>query len=156
VNFINFLLFINILFDIHGFCGEEFKYMIEMKICNCLESMFSYSHQMHIFGKMKLVYFLVILNLLVLTSYGFKVGTGIYDITGPSVEVTFMGYALMGQRGTGIHLRLRARSYAFFDGNKHACVVSVDGGMASDLVKLKVVEKLNDLLGEKIYTTVSL
>ena len=36
----------------------------------------------------------------------YQIGVGIYDMTGPSVEINFMGYALPGQRGTGIHLRL--------------------------------------------------
>ena len=38
------------------------------------------------------------------------VGSGIGDITGPSVEINFMGYAVPSQRGSGIHLRLRSRA----------------------------------------------
>lgn len=59
-----------------------------------------------------------------------------------------------GQRGQGIHLRLRARSYAINDNNKMVTFVSVDGGMASDLVKFKVIEKLNAELGAGTYTLV--
>jgi len=84
------------------------------------------------------------------------VGTGIYDITGPAVEVNFMGYAVPAQRGTGIHLRLRARAFAFEDDDtatgKRFCFVSVDGGMGSDLVNLRVVDKLNAELGQDVYT----
>ncbi len=85
-----------------------------------------------------------------------NVGVGIYDMTGPSVEINFMGYAVPGQRGTGIHQRLRARAYAFQDDNgKRVAFVSVDGGMGSDLVVMKVVEKLNQQLGEGVYSAVS-
>jgi neutral ceramidase len=73
-------------------------------------------------------------------------------MTGPSVEINFMGYAMPGQRGQGIHQRLRARSFAFQDDNKRAVFVSVDGGMGSDLVKLKVLDRLNEELGVGVYT----
>ena len=45
-----------------------------------------------------------------------------------------MGYALPGQRGTGIHLRLRARTFIFVsssDPNQRFAFISVDGGMGS-------------------------
>ena len=83
-----------------------------------------------------------------------NVGVGIYDMTGPSVEINFMGYAVPGQRGQGIHQRLRARAFAFDDGNKHLAFVSVDGGMGSDLVKFRVLDRLNAELGEGVYTHV--
>ena len=79
---------------------------------------------------------------------------GIYDITGPSVEINFMGYAVPAQRGTGIHLRLKARAFAFADDNKRFVFVSVDGGMGSDLVNMRVVDKLNAALGAGVYTMV--
>ncbi len=84
----------------------------------------------------------------------YEIGVGIYDMTGPAAEINFMGYAVPGQRGSGIHLRLRARSFIISDGSKRVAFVSVDGGMASDLVKMRVVEKLNTELGEGIYSTV--
>ena len=43
---------------------------------------------------------LLILGIFVVNA-ALEVGTGIYDITGPSVEINFMGYALPGQRGQG-------------------------------------------------------
>lgn len=89
-----------------------------------------------------------------LPAVAFKVGVGIYDMTGPSVEINFMGYAAPGQRGQGIHQRLRARAFAFDDGNKRVAFVSVDGGMGSDLVKMRVLDRLNAELGEGVYTTV--
>ena len=83
-----------------------------------------------------------------------RVGVGSYDMTGPSVEINFMGYAAPAQRGTGIHQRLRARAFAFDDGSKRVAFVSVDGGMGSDLVKMRVLDRLNQELGEGVYTTV--
>lgn len=79
-----------------------------------------------------------------------------YDMTGPSVEINFMGYAVPWQRGQGIHQRLRARAFAFDDGNKRVAFVSVDGGMGSDLVKMRVLEKLDAALGQGVYTTENL
>jgi neutral ceramidase len=87
---------------------------------------------------------------------GYNVGTGIFDVTGPSVEINFMGYAVPGQRGTGIHMRLKARAFAFEDEEKRFVFVSVDGGMGSDLVNFRVVEKLNAALGEGVYSMVRL
>lgn len=84
--------------------------------------------------------------------YSYNVGLGIYDMTGPAVEINFMGYAVPGQRGSGIHLRLWARSYVIEDDNKRVAFVSVDGGMASDIVKTKVLEGLDAALGKGVYT----
>lgn len=67
-----------------------------------------------------------------------------------------MGYAVPGQRGTGIHLRLRARAFVFQEsGDKQDKVayVSVDGGMASDLVKMRVLDQLATKFGEGVFTT---
>ena len=91
----------------------------------------------------------------VLQSLAMNVGTAMYDMTGPSVEINFMGYAVPSQRGSGIHQRLRARAYAFEQDGKHAVFVSVDGGMGSDLVKMRVLDRLNEALGDGIYTHVS-
>lgn len=95
---------------------------------------------------------LVICNVCVAT---YDIGVGIYDVTGPAVEINFMGYAVPGQRGTGIHLRLRARSFVVndHDTNKKIAFVSVDGGMASDLVKMKVVDAVNKKLGKDVFTS---
>ncbi len=98
---------------------------------------------------------LIIGQLMLIQVAAFKVGTAMYDMTGPAVEINFMGYAVPGQRGTGIHQRLRARAYAFDDGSKRAVFVSVDGGMGSDLVKMRVVEAVNKELGEGTYSTVN-
>jgi neutral ceramidase len=97
---------------------------------------------------------LIALTLLWVTAYSLKVGVGIYDMTGPVTEVNFMGYALPSQRGSGIHLRLWARSFAFEDNDRRVAFVSVDGGMGSDLVKMKVLEQLETRLGKGVYTQV--
>ena len=89
-----------------------------------------------------------------LPSWALNVGVGMADMTGPSVEINFMGYALPSQRGSGIHQRLRARAFAFEDEGKRIVYVSVDGGMGSDLVKMRVIEKLNAQLGDGVYSHV--
>jgi neutral ceramidase len=91
-------------------------------------------------------------SLLTPAALAYKIGTGIYDITGPSVQINFMGYAVPGQRGTGIHQRLRSRAYVIGDDEKMVAFVSADIGMGSDLLKMKVVEALGQQLGEGIFT----
>jgi len=66
-----------------------------------------------------------------------------------------MGYAVPGQRGQGIHLRLRARAFVIqesSDKQDKVAFVSVDGGMASDLVKMRVLDKLEAKYGQGIFT----
>jgi len=76
----------------------------------------------------------------------FMSGASKVDITGPIVEVNMMGYAHPEQIAGGLHTRLYSRSYVISDlklRNKVA-FVTFDGGMASQLLKLKVVEKLKE------------
>jgi hypothetical protein len=42
-----------------------------------------------------------------------KVGAAIADVTGPAADINFMGYAMMGQVGRGLHFRLRSRAFVF-------------------------------------------
>ena len=92
----------------------------------------------------------------VLAATNIKAGVGIWDMTGPAAEINFMGYAVPNQRGQGILQRLRARAFTFCEdqSEKESCVsfVSVDGGMASDLVKMKVLDRLDEKLGKGVYT----
>ena len=76
----------------------------------------------------------------------YQLGAGIWDITGPAVEINFMGYALPGQRGTGIHQRLRARAFVIADNDSRFAYVSIDGGMGSDLLNMRVIDALNERL----------
>lgn len=77
------------------------------------------------------------------TTGSYLVGTGTYDITGPAAEIVMMGYAESSQKTSGIHTRLRARSFIAGDGNKRAVFVSCDLGMLFQSVKLKVADKID-------------
>ena len=80
-----------------------------------------------------------------------NVGTGIYDVTGPAADINFMGYAMMGQVGKGIHFRLRARAFVFestvptppLNDSRLFAFVSVDMGMGSSAVTNRVLELLD-------------
>lgn len=72
------------------------------------------------------------------------VGVGSFDMTGPAAGVNMMGYANMEQTTAGVHFRLRARSFVVaktVDGPRFA-FVNLDAGMASQLVTIKVLERL--------------
>jgi len=103
-----------------------------------------------------MIFFLFIVAFtLCATVQSYNVGRGIYDMTGPAVEINFMGYAVPSQRGTGIHTRLRARAFVFVDENdssKRIVYVSCDGGMASDMVKMRVIDYLATSVGKGVYT----
>jgi neutral ceramidase len=77
---------------------------------------------------------------------GLQIGAGIHDATGPAANVNLMGYAQPKQTASGIHIRLRSRAFVFVDGSssKRVAFVSFDGGMASDLVKKKVLSQLDE------------
>lgn len=47
---------------------------------------------------------------------------------------------------------MRARTFVIAEGDSRIAYVSIDGGMASDLVKMRVVENLKAQLGGDIYT----
>ncbi|OQU87188.1 hypothetical protein SORBI_3003G226300 [Sorghum bicolor] len=86
----------------------------------------------------------------------YLVGVGSYDITGPAADVNMMGYANAEQVASGIHFRLKARAFIVAEpgGNgKRAVFVNLDACMASQLVTIKVLERLKarygDLYNEK-------
>jgi neutral ceramidase len=72
------------------------------------------------------------------------IGAGIYDITGPAAEVGMFGYAKNGHCTSGIHMRLRARAFAFYHEStkKHCVYVSADLGMISEWVTQTVLTRL--------------
>ncbi|MEM9452913.1 MAG: neutral/alkaline ceramidase [Myxococcota bacterium] len=80
----------------------------------------------------------------------YRVGAGIYDITGPPRDVGMMGYADTGQTTTGIHLRLRSRAFIVAadddddddNNNSRVVFVSVDLGQVFIAVKQGVVARL--------------
>ena len=63
------------------------------------------------------------------------------------------GYAVPNQIGRGIHMRLHARAYVIEDDSTRIAFVSIDGGMGSDLLNLKVLARVGELLGDSsLYT----
>ncbi|WCJ20391.1 Neutral ceramidase [Euphorbia peplus] len=104
------------------------------------------------------VFFWVLLVFLVGNSGGvlsdaeYLIGLGSYDITGPAADVNMMGYANSDQIASGIHFRLRARSFIVAEpqGNR-VLFVNLDACMASQLVNIKVLERLKARYGD-LYT----
>jgi len=84
----------------------------------------------------------------------YKLGVGIADVTGPTVEVPFMGYAMGDQKGAGLHLRLKARAFVFADDQQTNTVayVSADLCMIFQGVKEHVVQMLQQKFGS-LYST---
>ncbi|KVH94972.1 Neutral/alkaline nonlysosomal ceramidase [Cynara cardunculus var. scolymus] len=71
------------------------------------------------------------------------IGLGSYDITGPAADVNMMGYANIEQTTSGIHFRLRARTFIVAEPQGNSVVfVNLDVCMASQLVTIKVIERL--------------
>ncbi|KAJ8624842.1 hypothetical protein MRB53_033372 [Persea americana] len=79
----------------------------------------------------------------------YLIGLGSYDMTGPAANVNMMGYANMEQNTAGVHFRLRARTFIVAEGSEGArfAFVNLDAGMASQLVTIKVLEKLRSRYG---------
>lgn len=89
---------------------------------------------------------LFVVPLGVLGSY--NIGVGIADVTGPSAEVGFMGYAKLGQKGTGIHLRQFSRAFIIDDGKQRLAFVSVDCAMIGNGLRKEVLARLKSLYGD--------
>lgn len=85
-----------------------------------------------------------LLEQLLLRSSDLLIGAAMYDITGPAAEVGMFGYAKAGQLTSGIHMRLRARAFAFHHPatNKHCVYVVADVGMISEWVRQAVLSRL--------------
>ncbi|XVF63574.1 hypothetical protein PTKIN_Ptkin09bG0097700 [Pterospermum kingtungense] len=83
----------------------------------------------------------------------YLIGVGSYDMTGPAAGVNMMGYANMEQNTAGIHFRLRARTFIVAESSQGArfAFVNLDAGMASQLVTIKVLERLKTRFGN-LYT----
>ncbi|MCX6131526.1 MAG: neutral/alkaline non-lysosomal ceramidase N-terminal domain-containing protein [Proteobacteria bacterium] len=69
-------------------------------------------------------------------------GAGIYDITGPAAEIGMMGFADSKQKTAGIHTRLRSRAFIIGDEAKRVVLVSADLGMLFQMVKIKLIERI--------------
>lgn len=73
----------------------------------------------------------------------YLIGLGSYDITGPAADVNMMGYASAEQIASGVHFRLRARTFIVAEPQGNRVVfVNLDACMASQLVTIKVLERL--------------
>lgn len=68
------------------------------------------------------------------TSAPLQVGVGIYDITGPAGDGTFMGHVKLRQKSRGISSRLWARAFVFKSGNERLVFVSADLGMTTQAI----------------------
>jgi neutral ceramidase len=69
--------------------------------------------------------------------------------------VGFMGYAVPKQRGRGLLQRMRSRAFIIGDVNipeNRVVYVSVDNGMAFQIIKSEVVDRLNKTVGLNLYT----
>lgn len=78
-----------------------------------------------------------------LSSSNYLIGLGSYDITGPAADVNMMGYANMEQTASGVHFRLRARTFIVAEPQGSRVVfVNLDACMASQIVTTKVLERL--------------
>uniref|UniRef100_A0A5B7A7W2 Neutral ceramidase n=1 Tax=Davidia involucrata TaxID=16924 RepID=A0A5B7A7W2_DAVIN len=88
----------------------------------------------------------------VLSASNYLIGLGSYDITGPAADVNMMGYANMEQIASGVHFRLRARAFIVAEPQGNRVVfVNLDACMASQLVTIKVLERLKARYGN-LYT----
>ncbi|CAH0714658.1 unnamed protein product, partial [Brenthis ino] len=81
----------------------------------------------------------------------YQVGVGIADMTGPCVEIHFMGYAELGQIGEGIHLRQFSRAFIFVQNNTRVVLVTAEVQAVGIAVRRAVVGKLQELYGD-MYT----
>ncbi|PKU84326.1 neutral ceramidase 2 [Dendrobium catenatum] len=78
----------------------------------------------------------------------YLIGLGSYDITGPAADVNMMGYANMEQIVSGVHFRLRARAFIVAEpGGSRVVFVNLDACMASQIVTIKVIERLKSRYG---------
>ncbi|XP_022853805.1 neutral ceramidase 1-like [Olea europaea var. sylvestris] len=106
----------------------------------------------------KVIWFPILILLLLENGRGitsasnYLIGLGSYDITGPAADVNMMGYANMEQIASGVHFRLRARTFIVAEPNGNRVVfVNLDACMASQLVTIKVLERLKARYGN-LYT----
>ncbi|XP_052173940.1 neutral ceramidase 2 [Diospyros lotus] len=85
----------------------------------------------------------------ILSASSYLIGLGSYDITGPAADVNMMGYANMEQTTSGVHFRLRARTFIVAEPQGDRVVfVNLDACMASQIVTLKVLERLKARYGD--------
>lgn len=79
----------------------------------------------------------------------YRVGAGIYDITGPAAEEGMMGYGMLAQQTAGISQRLWARAFVIESpcSGKRLVFVNTDLGMVFQAVKEHVIQILQSKYG---------
>ncbi|PHU21055.1 Neutral ceramidase [Capsicum chinense] len=70
-------------------------------------------------------------------------------MTGPAAQVNMMGYGNFDQVTGGVHFRLRARTFIVAESSQGTrfAFVNLDAGMASQLVTIKLLERLKSRYG---------
>jgi len=87
-------------------------------------------------------------NIALASNNNYRVGAGIFDITGAVAESNMFGYA-NNLDVTGLQQRLRSRAFIIqsLDGDKRVVIVSADLGAMFQSVKLEVVKRLKSRYG---------
>ncbi|XP_054266044.1 neutral ceramidase isoform X2 [Macrosteles quadrilineatus] len=93
----------------------------------------------------------LMLMLILSVADSYKFGLGRADVTGPPVEISFMGYGKMGQKGTGIHLRQFSRAFVIEEGGRRLVLASVECGMIGHGLRMEVLQRLGKRYGS-LYT----
>eukprot|EP01119_Soliformovum_irregulare_P003951 TRINITY_DN14980_c0_g1_i1.p1 TRINITY_DN14980_c0_g1~~TRINITY_DN14980_c0_g1_i1.p1 ORF type:complete len:704 (-),score=205.22 TRINITY_DN14980_c0_g1_i1:76-2187(-) len=96
------------------------------------------------------VFLLLLISPSFVSGDDFKIGAGIWDITGPTAEIGMMGYAMMDQVTAGLHFRLRARAFVFgtvSNPNDRIVFVNTDSCMMFGGLKQTVIQNLNAKYG---------
>ncbi|KAK3276091.1 hypothetical protein CYMTET_15820 [Cymbomonas tetramitiformis] len=81
----------------------------------------------------------------------YLIGAGRFDITGPAADVNMMGYSMTSQTTAGVHTRQYSRAFIFAEpqpAGKRVVYVSIDACMTSQLVTIRVLEKLAEKYGD--------
>ncbi|KAM3963775.1 neutral ceramidase [Aphomia sociella] len=78
----------------------------------------------------------------------YEVGVGIADMTGPCVEITFMGYADIQQTGRGLHTRQYSRAFIFVKDDTRVVLVTTDTLAVGLNVRREVVNRLQEEYGD--------
>jgi neutral ceramidase len=73
-----------------------------------------------------------------------KAGRGVADITGEAAECGMLGYGMKWQQSNGIHLRLRARAFAFAAQDRRALIIVCDLPLMFGTVVSAVLARLPD------------
>ncbi|CAK1540768.1 unnamed protein product [Leptosia nina] len=75
-------------------------------------------------------------------------GVGIADMTGPCVQINFMGYADIAQTGEGIHTRQFSRAFIFLKGDTRVVLVTAEIQAVGIGVRREVVKNLQERYGD--------